>query len=394
MDRAFLETLLTKHEGVHVDFKSRQYVFGAAVSEDMKSELLKDIVAFANVEDTGDRYIVIGAREARGQRAEVIGVASHLQDHELQQFVNKKTQRRITFAYEVVECDGLQLGVIFIRDQPGRPFYLKEHYGKLDRFIVYKRVGSSTDELSPDDLIEHGRELERTESVPKIAVSLVTPADDEIFVRALEQENTSRYKLTTRILNEMHANSLREVCDTHLFRSPLMTPSGEDYFSRLQKYLIAVNHHHAIGFSALNTGRATAAGVIIELSIPAAKETKISRAEDYFDRPPVPRFPSENVVRGFSSKEVSIKTSSDGAHVITWKVEKLIPGRVVDSKGFFVFFSGKSQLQCSGRIFAENLPAPVPFSLSLENRLTTGTLDPDELEQCHMKYKDRRYRMF
>jgi len=64
MDAAFFECLLNEEEGTTLDFKSKQYLFAGATDEE-KSELLKDILAFANAWRRSDAYILLGVEEVR-----------------------------------------------------------------------------------------------------------------------------------------------------------------------------------------------------------------------------------------------------------------------------------------------------------------------------------------
>ncbi len=57
-----IESLLYQSEGTALDFKRDQYPFSDA-TDDQKSELLKDILAFANSFRQTDAYIVIGVKE-------------------------------------------------------------------------------------------------------------------------------------------------------------------------------------------------------------------------------------------------------------------------------------------------------------------------------------------
>lgn len=67
MDTALFERLLREEEGVLLDFKRDQYRFAKATDED-KSELLKDILGFANAWRRADSYILIGVADVRGDR--------------------------------------------------------------------------------------------------------------------------------------------------------------------------------------------------------------------------------------------------------------------------------------------------------------------------------------
>ncbi|MEI2726105.1 MAG: hypothetical protein V9H26_22100 [Verrucomicrobiota bacterium] len=80
---------------------------------------------------------------------------------------NSKTQRPIRFSYEVIPCDSVSLGVISVPAQDGY-FFLKNDFGKLCRNIVYYRLGSSTAEKSPDDLIRRGKEIAAKNDRPQL----------------------------------------------------------------------------------------------------------------------------------------------------------------------------------------------------------------------------------
>ena len=150
MDAHLLEELLNEEESSALDFKREQYPFEAAPDE-QKAELLKDVLAFANAWRRTDAYILIGVEEVRGSRSRPLGVAEHLDDAKLQQFVNSKTQKPIQFAYRVQRVQGVEIGVIWMPVQD-RPFFLKKDFGKLTRNTVYIRQGSATSTADPDEV--------------------------------------------------------------------------------------------------------------------------------------------------------------------------------------------------------------------------------------------------
>jgi hypothetical protein len=154
MNVALMEELLNEEESSTLDFKRDQYPFDKQ-SDDVKSELLKDILAFANAWRRTDAYIVIGVDDVKGGRSKVVGVSSQLDDARIQQFVNSKSNRPIIFSYEAFPFEGVQLGVIQVPVQD-RPIYLKSDYGKLRRDTVYIRRNSSTDIAGPDEIAKMG----------------------------------------------------------------------------------------------------------------------------------------------------------------------------------------------------------------------------------------------
>ena len=146
-----LEALLWEDESAVLDFKREQYRFEGA-SDEEKSELLKDVLAFSNAHRRTDAYILIGVEELRGSRSRPVGVATHLDDANLQQFVNSKVQKPILFSYRVSIIDGKELGVICIPLQTP-PYFLRRDFGRLKQNVVYIRHGSSTAIADPDEVV-------------------------------------------------------------------------------------------------------------------------------------------------------------------------------------------------------------------------------------------------
>ncbi|MEO8121815.1 MAG: ATP-binding protein, partial [Rhodoferax sp.] len=144
MNNELLDTLRYKSEGTDLDFKQTQYRFIGGTEED-KGEMLKDILALANAWRDGTGYIVLGFKDRAPHPAEVVGIALHIDDAQMQQFVNSKVKPKLTFRYEERLYEGKTVGLITVPKQK-RPFFLAHPYGKLKSNVVYVRRGSSTDE--------------------------------------------------------------------------------------------------------------------------------------------------------------------------------------------------------------------------------------------------------
>ncbi|MDE2899601.1 MAG: ATP-binding protein [Chloroflexota bacterium] len=156
IDKETLETLLNMEEGPTLDFKREQYRFIGAADFD-KSELLKDILAFANTHRYRTAYILIGVEEVTGDRSKVIGVRDHLEDASLHQFVTGKTNKPVEFSYQAYQIEDAEIGILSIPIQT-RPVYALSKYGKVDPNTVYMRDGSSTGRASPDEIAAMGRD--------------------------------------------------------------------------------------------------------------------------------------------------------------------------------------------------------------------------------------------
>ena len=155
IDSEALHSLLYMEEGPTLDFKREQYRFDKSSDKD-KSELLKDILAFANTQRFRTAYILIGVEEVTGGRGEVVGVEKHLEDASLHQFVNHKTNRPVVFSYSVHAIEGKRIGAIVIPIQQ-RPIWTEKDYGVVRANEVYVRDGSSTRPASPDEIAAMGR---------------------------------------------------------------------------------------------------------------------------------------------------------------------------------------------------------------------------------------------
>jgi hypothetical protein len=158
-----LTALLRRSESETLDFKSKQYPFARANDEE-KSELLKDIVAMANGWKPSDGYILIGVEEKHGGATGLCGADPTLGDSEVQQFVNSKTNRPISFRLEVLQHQGANLTIIHIDKNQKRPIYLIKNFASLKKEAVYIRRGSSTDIAAPDEVAEMGKEAARVVS--------------------------------------------------------------------------------------------------------------------------------------------------------------------------------------------------------------------------------------
>ena len=156
VDENLLEQLLHEEEGSALDFKRDQYPFAGA-DDRTKSELLKDILAFANAWRGTTAHILIGVEEVRGGRSRIVGVNAHLDDAHLHQFVNRKTNRHIEFSYQPFLTEDVEIGVIEIPKQK-RPFYLTRRFGNVMKDTVYMRDGSSTAVASLDEIARMGAE--------------------------------------------------------------------------------------------------------------------------------------------------------------------------------------------------------------------------------------------
>src|SRR5690606_16987412 len=157
-------------ESDSLDFKRDQYPL---IEIGQKAELVKDVLAFANSWATEDRYILIGVKEERSGRHTVVGIEEHLDEADLQQLVNEKTNQPIDFQYFTQTVDGLTIGIVRVPRGQNRPFFLRKQFASLKPNEVRVRRGSSTAIATPDEIARMGRASVPSLTVPEAELTIV-----------------------------------------------------------------------------------------------------------------------------------------------------------------------------------------------------------------------------
>jgi len=73
------------------------------------------------------------------------------------QLLKGKTNHPVSFLVHAITCRKKQVTVIKIAKVQHRPLFPARIWGSLRAMVVYVRRGSSTVELTPDELIDMGR---------------------------------------------------------------------------------------------------------------------------------------------------------------------------------------------------------------------------------------------
>lgn len=388
MDIEAFERLLYEEESTTIDFKRDQYRFVKA-SDEEKSELLKDILGFANAWRRTEAYIVVGVRDVRGGRGDVVGIpaAQHLDDHALQQFVNSLTNHPVRFHYEALGFEGKQVGVIRIEEQT-RPIYLKRNYGRLAEGAVYVRRGSSTDPskpASPDEIAQmrtgffdqsaelaiEFAEIERDRS---LGTHLVWDTEHcqmpprESIPDLEPQRQAGPFGIDLSHLNYSLGNRLN---------------SG--FYRELADYEWARRLLRPTRFAVKNTGHVAADNVRVEMGVPAGAGALIVRATG------MPKAPKrhENLLASLPARGVQpIGRRRPGATDVVENEERLgveiecgrlQPGRCIWSDVLYIGNGASGELVLAGHILSDNLPQPKEVTLSISFSVAQLTMTVDEL---------------
>ena len=377
LNSSIIETLLYEDEGPSLDFKREQYEFDKADNA-TKSELLKDVLAFANSWRRTTAYILIGVIEKKGGRCEVVGISKDLDDAKLQQFVNAKTQRPVVFSYRTFIIGSVPIGVIEIPVQE-RPVYLTSSYGKLEKEKVYIRRGSSTATASPDEIIKMGVfGLENTP--PKLVLEwadlekhrvLASPCILEtVFLDPQLPENTfeNRGAASAGFLSRTYDN--------------------RNYSKEVIEFTFLTKFYRRLGFLLHNEGETVAKRVRFVGSV--ANETQVM-ISDWEDRPVRPhrnsllgihslvkplaeqfRKSPDPCVRKFEKFwEITIDFGDVRPHDEIWTTSPILVGA-----------TRRGAILLEGELRGDNLPKPIPCALSSVSEVVKKGMEYSDVKEC------------
>jgi len=357
-----LEALLFEDESTTLDFKREQYRFENE-PDSIKSELLKDILAFANAWRRTDAYILIGIEEVKGSRSHVIGVSSHLDDASLQQFVNTKIQRPLEFTYQVARLEEKEIGILHIPVQQ-RPFYLQRSFGKLSLLTVYVRRGSSTAKADPDEIAKMGADL-RTSLSPEIEIQFAVIDKREVCGKLVTIDTVLLETPNNGEIPDNRSNGLSSAVGYGM--------ENKDYYRDAAHYLHQTLRVKPIRFALSNNGVVTAHGVRAELNISGKpNDFFVSVGSSLPVRPARNRLYSHLGSFFPNHGDVKVEPVKRGCHVAV-EFGTCQPKQVsFNSTELYIGTMTNCELNIEALLFADELPKPIEQKLvaiiHVENR--------------------------
>ena len=359
---SFLETLLHEDEGSTLDFKREQY---PCRTKEEKSELIKDILAFTNAWRHADAFILIGVDDNPGGRAKVVGVTQHLNDADLQQLVNSKTDQPVDFSYRSDRLDGKDIGILHIPVQD-RPRFIKKKFGKLHADRVYLRRGSSTAVARPDEVARMGMASSQKPS-PQLQIQFATPESRELNGETLE--------LYGRCIS---ISDVEEIPDFVSQRQiPFYTnQTNTEYYRELAEYKWAQLVCHPLRFAIINSGSVPAIDVRAEFNLELPEAVVFddhnwpNRPEKHLGMSAI----SPSSFRHFRSDDDIVVTElRNSRKIIMINTNKVQPKQTawIDAS-LYLGVRSSGIISLDGAIWSDNLPSPQ--STSLKIRFTTKSL--------------------
>ena len=379
MNGVLLESLLHQEEGPALDFKQAQYpIDKGSTPEDranLRSELVKDILAIANASREVTGYILIGVEEIRGGRSRIVGVQNHLDDANLHQLINSKTQRPVEFSYFPYSYKGSDIGVIEIPVQD-RFLYLTQDYGKLHENAVYIRDGSSTRTATPAEIIELS-----TPRPPLLALDWSDFANEGVVL--------SPYTVHSLILEPF----LDE--DTfHPAPPPFRTLYGIDlpdfstsrpnpeYSRDLILYTLCKALFTPLGLCVHNKSGVLGKRIRYEGSIAKSDGFAVMDDQPKFPKKHLDHFASADLISLANSNEPTMELSDDRER---WNIHvefgDIRPDEQILTCDTLWFGSRKPKdVRLEGRLLGDNLPEPIKCELELRFEIECRPMSIDDVE--------------
>ena len=385
-DHELIERLLHEEESAVLDFKRDQYAFVGA-DDRTKSELLKDILAFANSWRHANAYILIGVEERPGHRCRVVGTSAHFDDASLQQFVNQKTNRRVNFQYRHVHFEGVDIAIIEMSEQE-RPVFLNKTYGKIKSGIVQIRRGSSTDIALPDEIFEMGRVSVSSGpiEVPQFSLEWAdleneVPLSSSYIIKSLVLEPElpeDTFDIKLRYATGGSGPFRMKIPDFSFHMN-----TNQDYSKGIISYSSEMALLTPLGFVLKNNSGTAAQRVVFEGSITKFQGLVI---QDYIDKPSRSRelhFPSDIMPSNRRGIEPSISENHDHWRVkidfgdvrpreSRWTTESLLFG--AEKLG---------SIRLEGELLGDNIPDPISCLLEIRFEVEHRDMRRSDVEQ-HM----------
>lgn len=365
MDINLLTVLLNESESTSLDFKRDQYRFVGATDNE-KSELLKDILAFANAWRHADAYILIGIDEKQGNS--IVGVSSHFDDASLQQFVSSKTQKPLLFSYETVTYQGKEIDVLMIPLQE-RPLYLKKDFGSLKKDTVYIRRGSSTDIASPTELAEMGKASIGGTRTPTLRLEFIEPSTSKSLGTSIQVSSTVVEYDNDSIPNYSSGQGLFGAVAFH---------ENENYYRELAAYIRATEFFRPFKLQVVSTTGEVAENVALVLN--SNKTSGVKFSSDKYSAIKPARTNLYVNFRTINYKTFYAVNKSANGKTLHVEFGNIRPKAKSNPLGYFSVGSRVPiKLRLEGHLYGNNIPDPIAVALDIDIDVQHRKLTLEEL---------------
>lgn len=355
-DDVLIQELLYRGEGPALDYKVKQYPFSGA-DEGQKSELLKDVLAFANAWRSEPAYILVGVENDTG---DLVDLDVDIDDSRLQEFVNSKTNHPVDFSYRSLMYGGVRLGLYTIAVQD-RPVFIRRQYGRVAPNVVYVRRGSATAIADPSEIAKMGfsKVAPVVAHAPKLVVRVVCPESGV-------SDHLSMKYTQFSLLPDSKYKDFSIGDERGIVHRMVIAMSNVNFYRQFAAYLQESSGKIPFILEVSNEGDHFADDIQISISIPSAPLFSVKNKNELLVRPK--KETTINIfdggllhANGMLSKH-SIKMSESEVF-LKFNVGKLQAGETRRTPRIFMINPPAILTELTGRILSDQLRSPVVFSI-------------------------------
>jgi hypothetical protein len=369
MDATLFENLLYRDESETLDFKVEQYPFDGA-TDDQKSELLKDLLAFANAWRTAEAYILAGVKEKRGGRSIVLGVGQHLLNRNLQQFVHSKTNRPLAFSYSGFRFEEHDVGIIGVPVQD-RPLYLLKDFGQLKANVVYIRRVDSTGIAAPDEVFKMGLAAGSVRQEPALNWEFVNPANRERLGLTFEVESRNAVTPPSSSIPQYGRSPEPFSIDV----DPMI---NRDYLKELAEWVRQTMPLVPLGIAITNAATVAAEDVVLALQFDSSKVVAVADSEVPL-KPSRGRLPPIRPLRPHDGRQVEV-SEFGSVYEVRAPLGTVQPGTTAWSpEPFYIGAQQTTSIRISATVSANNLSTPITSSAEISVKAVPRKISVEDI---------------
>lgn len=374
-DDLLLERLLRESASDTLVFRAGEYKFEGALNLE-KSQLLRDVIGMANSWRRADSFILVGVEQSQSGNPKILGLIQHLDETKIVDFVNSKVQKPIAFHYRAYLYEQKKIGLIHIPLQE-RPFYLKEDYANLKKYVIYVKRGDSVLEAN-------------TEEVSKIK-EFVLPEKKAEPVFRVEFANSKKkiplgkhLTMKTFLIEVTGGDALPDLECAGTIPSedgfsvfPNPAKLNRHYYRELADHFQKIGRVSMIDLCISNLGKEPVSGVFIEIFVEDPENQYF--IQEAFE---IPHRPEKD--RGLSNLKPILQSWNAGVRARrdnrVWLIEiqfgEILPAKTVFSThAIYVGARSSLSMDLHAVVHAKNMAQPIHVPLTIDIQTQKKVLD-------------------
>lgn len=215
--------ILNDPEGTNVDYKWNFYNLDI---EGGKSEFIKDIAAFANCIEVGDKFIIFGVKEKNGYPEKFQNISNEYDDSRLQETLHSYIEPKIRFELKKFSFNENLLYYLRIFNNENKPYLFKKKIAIFEEGDGVIRIGTKTGRLQRSDYdyiyLHRNKPKDRKND---LKINIVTGHSDDENIKA------TGFKCLDVNISNLSNQSLLVEFEMKIYKTDCITFFTEDYLN-------------------------------------------------------------------------------------------------------------------------------------------------------------------